>query len=410
MYVLDFLSGFPDSRQSDEMVAFEYRLLCSGELFNGSVETADWRKGTAARMLLDAPFSLIVCSYPFNAFPQEMALRFSASSVTERSGLGASLFYPDEDIARDLAALLTLLCRRLITVAAKIREQHPGRQGGDPPVGADWPIGFVTELQVAHWQFKPSVVVYGPEGIRGITDYNPPPLGVDPDRLRRILTGLPKLPFAESFVLTARLYASALEQLEHDVEVSYQLLIAAAEAMANAVLSDFRPDAEDMISAKKSVADMAVKFGLSKEQSQQIAIEASRGIGWARRKFCKFLMDNTTDQLHEEDDLFRVPPQYLPETDALAEVLQNVYKARGMMLHTGRGFDMSSVIGIGPRAPARALLNIDPARKPFPPVVWFERVVNCALNRFIERALPADDASGQNWDEPHDETEDTRGW
>jgi hypothetical protein len=33
------------------------------------------------------------------------------------------MFYPDEEVARDIAALLTVLCRRLITVMGKSAEQ-----------------------------------------------------------------------------------------------------------------------------------------------------------------------------------------------------------------------------------------------------------------------------------------------
>ena len=37
MYVLDFLRGFPKVGEAGDTVTFEYRLVCSGELYNGSI-------------------------------------------------------------------------------------------------------------------------------------------------------------------------------------------------------------------------------------------------------------------------------------------------------------------------------------------------------------------------------------
>jgi len=40
----------------------EFRLLCSGELYNSKVVTADHRKCDSCRVLLTSPFELIVSS------------------------------------------------------------------------------------------------------------------------------------------------------------------------------------------------------------------------------------------------------------------------------------------------------------------------------------------------------------
>jgi hypothetical protein len=48
MYVLDLLKqSNSDALESGSDVAFEYRLLCSGELYNSNLVTADWRKNDA---------------------------------------------------------------------------------------------------------------------------------------------------------------------------------------------------------------------------------------------------------------------------------------------------------------------------------------------------------------------------
>jgi hypothetical protein len=221
MYILDFLKGFPNNQKFQDVVSFDYRLLCSGVLYNSNVFTTDWSKSDAARILFDLPFTLIVCSYPFDEFPQELALRFSAPFVEETKGLSTSLFYPDDDIAHDLASLLTLACRRLITVAAKVQEHYPKHYENELPFYQEWPVGFINSLNPIHWSSQ-----------------SPPPLGVDTIRLKRLLHHLPKLSCAENIVLSARLYTLALQQLEHDSDIAYQLLIAAAESMANEALKD----------------------------------------------------------------------------------------------------------------------------------------------------------------------------
>jgi hypothetical protein len=387
MYILDFLKGFSNLQQIEHTVFFEYRLLCSGELYNSRVVTTDWRKSDGTRILIDSPFTLSVCSHPFNEFPQELALRFSVPQITEKHGQKISVFYPDEEIARDLSAILTLLCRRLITVAAKIREGHQRERPDESPFFQDWPIGFVKSLNPKHWEYKPSIIEYGLEGISGITDYNPPPLGIDPIHLKCILESISHQPFGESLVLSARLYSLALQQLEKDIDIAYQLLIATIETIANEVLKAFVPSEKEMIDAKSSVANLAQQFGLSEDQASQMAIVACKDNLWSQRKFIKFIIYNATDDLWKEDDLFKLPTTFLPQKEDFEAVLKSIYRARGKFTHRGYPFPPSSIIGVGPTAPSRVFMSIDWSKDIFPPVVWFERVVSNALNLFVERSL-----------------------
>lgn len=246
MYLLDYLRDPEFKKSGGNALAVEYRLLCSGELYNGKVETFDWRKGMATRLLLTSPFELTVVSQPFNNYPQELALRFKVQQVTETKGNSCFTFVPDDEIARDLAAILSLLCRRLITVAAKVRESHPHDRDNYPAVFRDWPAGFTDSLKLTSWQRQPSSVVYGPKGIEKIIDYNPQPAPVDPTYLKRIFVALANLEHAESIVLSARRYALALELIQSRPEFSYQLLISSIEAIANRVCSSFRPSDDEM--------------------------------------------------------------------------------------------------------------------------------------------------------------------
>src|SRR3990172_5564515 len=147
MYVLNLLKGGEFANGQGTPVSFEYRLLCSGELYNSRVLTADWRKSDATRILFRGAFSLVVCSHPFHDYPQELCLRLSAPSVIESHGAAISMFFPDEDIARDLAALLSLFLRRLITVAGKVRELHPRRYQEEPDLLLDFPVGVANSFE-----------------------------------------------------------------------------------------------------------------------------------------------------------------------------------------------------------------------------------------------------------------------
>jgi hypothetical protein len=394
MHVLDFLAGLQNQR-SDDIATFEYRLLCSGELYNGNVMTADWRKSDATRFLLRAPFKLFICSHPFNDYPQEIALTFKTSLITEQRGITSFISYFDLEIAQDLAALLSLFCRRLITVAAKVKEVHPQQYGSESESFLDWPIGFVNSLRVSNWERHPAVVAYGLGGIKGIIDYNPPPLGVASDHLQSLFTALPDLRQAESFVFSARLYALALEHISDDVDISYQLLISSIEAIANDVFKSFTPSESEMVGTKKSVAKLATEFGLPEDKARQLAIEACKGITWSRRKFTKFICDYTDDALWVENDLFRVPADFLPKKENFKSALAQIYGMRGKATHGGRAYPTIAKIGTDPMIPAEAMLDIggmldtDGSQSVFPPVAWFERVVNYSLRGFLHHSMKA---------------------
>lgn len=388
MYVLDFLSGLNSHSMSDQ-ATFEYRLLCSGELFNGKVLTADWRKSDATRPLLLSPFGLHVCSYPFDDYPQEIALDFRiALSTRQRENVSFASYF-DYEVAQDLAALLSLFCRRLITVAAKVRTIYHRAIRGEPH--ADVALGFLNCAKISAWKRPPATVIYGAKGVEEIIDYNPPPLPVDPDRLQSLFTALPDLPHRESFIFSVRLYALALEFLINDVDIAYQFLIASIEAIANDVFRSYSPDREAMLKTKKSVQKLAVKFGLCEEQAEELALEACKGMPWSNRKFVKFILEYTDDRLWTEDDLFRTLPLFIPKRDDFESTLRQIYIMRGKATHGGQSYPLSARVGIGPFVPTEIMLETGGTfgrnnNKPvFPAVTWFERVVNMALCGFLEK-------------------------
>lgn len=236
-----------------------------------------------------------------------------------------------------------------------------------------------------HWARKPATVVYGRQGVERIADYNPPPLGVDPVKLAELLNRLASSEAAGALVLSARLYAQALRQLEHEVDLAYQSLVSCVETIANQALSEYLPPDSEMIAIQRSIIEKAINFGLEQDKAEAIAIEACSGMSWISRKFTKFLVDNAGDSIWEKDDLFHPLEFLLPKRGELERVIRSVYQARSGSTHAGRAYPGTASVGFGGTLPRSVLLDIDildPEAK-VPPAVWFERLVYLAITNFI---------------------------
>jgi hypothetical protein len=159
MYVLDHLAGRYGSPSDTNAAVTEYRLLCSGELYNGRIQAFDWRKSDVTRNLLSSPCLLRVVSRPFDDYPQELSLHVSApESVTESKGNSVLMRRPDDDIAKDLAALLTLFLRRLITVFVKTRISRTSNLMLPPDMSSgryDWALPIANPEKRIAWRKKP---------------------------------------------------------------------------------------------------------------------------------------------------------------------------------------------------------------------------------------------------------------
>ncbi len=212
MYLLQFLTQATGESAPPLGVAVEYRLACSGELYNRTVSTADWRKSDVTRILLRAPIEIFVASRPFDSYPQELCTRFTVRSVTETVKNASVTFLPDEDVTEDLCSILTLLSRRLISPAQKTMERHSGLAPGSS-LPLDVPMPIFRGQRVSTWQRRPLAIRTSVNG-QTIVDDNPPPVGVDPDALERLLLALPRVPKAQQIIYASRLYRTALEFIE----------------------------------------------------------------------------------------------------------------------------------------------------------------------------------------------------
>jgi hypothetical protein len=370
-----------EHRLDENSVRVEYRLVCSGMLYPAQF-LGDWSHSDGARILLCLPVELLVASRLYDGYPQELVLRFVAPLVKESVGRITRLSHADSEIASDFAALLTLLCRRLITVSTKVREQYHSPHV--PPILADYPIPAVTTVRLSHWKERPVDLLYGLEGVN-VRCNQPPGVPFDSGSIIQTLLTLPKLKAAAAVVRAARLYASAMERVESQPEMCYQLFISAAETMAGAVLADWEPDREGQVASKAALVSYATKTEkLGRDVAERLALEAARGNAWSSRKFKKFLMDHLDrDAIKREDDLFIVPQEICPKDDEIEQALGEVYQTRSGATHGGHAYPPSAVIGPSGFLSVRAFDAVVNQQRPFPPIGWFERVVNNAICGYL---------------------------
>jgi hypothetical protein len=365
----------------ENSVRVGYRLVCSGMLYPSHF-LGDWSHSDGARILLHLPVVLLVAGRPFDDYPQELVLRFVADQVHETNGRTQYMYYPDEEIASDVAALLTLFCRRLITVSAKVREEHVCM--GVPPVLADFPIPAVTTMRMSYWKERPLSVRYGLDGV-SVKSYHPPPQPFNSSEIMHVLLTLPKLKAAEAIVRAARLYASAMERIESQPETCYQQFISAAETIAGAALEDWVPERDVRVRSRENLVAWATKTQkLSQGVAERLALEASKDNPWTSRKFKKFLLDNMDHEaIGRKDDLFVVPQELCPKADEIANALGEIYQCRSGASHSGQSYPASASVGPSTTFSLRAFDEVMNEQRPFPPIGWFERVVNTAISRYV---------------------------
>jgi hypothetical protein len=121
----------------------------------------------------------------------------------------------------------------------------------------------------------------------------------------------------------------------------------------------------------------------------ELAIAACKGERWVSKKFKKFIVNYLDDSFWTEaDELFhRVPARILPQREQFEQTLSSIYATRSKRTHAGEAFPLSATYTGGPSIEPRAADLLYGAAAPFPPVIWFERVVNTALYTFWERSV-----------------------
>jgi hypothetical protein len=182
----------------------------------------------------------------------------------------------------------------------------------------------------------------------------------------------------------------ALELIHERPDISYQLLISSVETVAHAALRSFQPPDDAKLEHHKALYDLALRMDLDEARAKELAIVACKREWWATRKFKRFLMDNAAESIWaEKDELFhQMPDEWMPKRKNFERTLGRIYGARSKATHEGQPFPITASYTGGPNISMRAVHMLIKTDSPFPPVVWFERVVNSALCGYWERAVP----------------------
>ncbi|MGH9870650.1 MAG: hypothetical protein ACREAA_21140 [Candidatus Polarisedimenticolia bacterium] len=379
MNVLNFLKNSSSRPVELGLPISEYRLLCSGLVYNSEVFSVVWTQNRAARCLSERPFELSVLGD--EEYPQELILRIAAG-MTSESGNGISIHrQADDEIAEDLAALLSLLLRRLITVSAKVRISLPGEKP------EEFPMPLLNSIRRTVRRKRPSFVKLGSEGL-SVSSHVLPPVPVHAGELHRLLSALPHLESAAAYVRSARLYSQAVRLLDEYPDVSYVLLISCVETAADAYLPSWKPDSDKMRESKKSMIQYAEGIGLREEQWGKLADLACKDMRWTSERFQEFLIRYVPDSLWEDSEEFKSIEAFIPSKERFCEVLKLICRTRGRALHAGEAFPITGRLEPSEMLPVDAVLHLSPERPCLPPATWFERVVSMTLRSYLESRAP----------------------
>ncbi len=384
MYLLKVLGDTQEGHPG--RVNVEYRLACSGEFYNRKILTCDWRKSDVTRILLERPFQIYVASRPFDSYPQELCVRVSLDSVTEKGGTPSMrttrTFLPDTEVIEDLCAVLSLLSRRLVSMVTKTREKHHdaiATQWHD----AELPMPILDRPRVVAWARRPATVITSATG-QEFKSNDPPPVGADPHALAKFLIDLPRMQGAQDIIYAARLYKSALELIESSLDISYLMLVSVVESLASVALSNFEPDEAEKLSTQTPLKNLARSLGIDEAQAGMLALEACKGNRWLKRRFVKFCTDFCrVTELGNPDGVFLTLDHLNPPSNEFEKEVRRIYDARSKNLHVGSPFPPGAAIGLSPRISVHDL-PLNPLGRPdIPPVPWFERVVSIAAQKFL---------------------------
>lgn len=390
MHLLEFLKN----RSAESYgVNVEYRLACSGELYNRTVQSFDWRKSDATRTLFPSPNAqssiplfITVVSYPFNNYPQELSVRLTLNQCTEESSDGllksSRTFLPDEDVVEDLCSILSLLSRRLISPVVKTRELHRGH-----PFKTSDQIEISTPIigapNYAIWPRRPLTIATNHKGSKYIEN-DPPPVGVDPNALMQFLVQLVNRPNASRIVQAARVYRSALEFIGSRADTAYVMLVSTAETLASVAYPDFEPEMSEKLAAYGALQSHAKKLRLDDTTIEGLVSAASKGNYWIKKKFLKFCTEYCSfDEMRTPDRTFFPLPSMIPGATEVNVALKKIYDARSENLHQSGSFPPGVAVGTDTRIKLKDLPVNMTSQPKIPPVTWFERVVSIAARKLL---------------------------
>jgi hypothetical protein len=388
---LDYFYNYGEEKSSE----IEYRLLSWGEIYTPFL--SDREHSIAAQFILrEFPFKLFSISTAYSEIPQKLCLTFNAPLETKKIDFVTSHEINANEIAKEFAALLSLITRRRVFAIGQTRQD-----------------GFPLETSSQTYE-------------RSQTQETQQMVEINPhffyDLLKKLQTMDRKL--AESYMLAVRLYHSAIEQMYSEPEFSYIFLVMCIEAISsvryeNRELLNYKDknSLEEYLNSRfrgwKEFCDITTTDKWLKV-TEMLLSDAY----FAMRKFRKFIIEYLPEKFWNEE-IDDAKPDYLtgmvvPGVDGrgkeeyshsnkkiqdyemidrlkLKRVLDQIYDSRSKLVHTGTRLSPSIVLGHYRRIPVEAFTPIMNQKMKnwkginIPPLLTFERMVSYSLIGFLEK-------------------------
>ena len=407
---LDFHKDLLNGRLGD-CVEVEYRLHSWGEIFPPFV--GDREHSIAARFILtEFPFKLFGSSTPYDdPLPQKLCLTLRAPHEERwHSNNSCVSGFFSHEIAKELAAFLSLVTRRRIFVGKQIRYE-------DLPIEVE--AGLYSRSNVQERQR---------------------PKEIQPKEIYRLLDNLQNMDrrIANGFILAMRLYYSAIDLMYTEPEFSYLLLVACLEAVSSAVFKDFEIDDEERFLDSRFPGWGKICNALPVEWKQKLKDLLLKNEHHTFGRILKFITENVPAHFFSDEKDDAKPDYYValvgsmdslkefaqeygidymaqadpddkmvgrkyvvrsPQTiteiervnrDHLEQTLQNIYGARSRLIHGGTRLPKSIVFGLFRGLPTETVVEIQEREESkshmkIPPLLTFERLVSYSMVEFLSK-------------------------
>jgi hypothetical protein len=389
--------------KTEQSTEVEYRLLSWGEIYPPFIGNRE--HSTGARFILtDFPFKLFSVSIPYSELPQKLCLTFMNPLIERQTGSTIIPGDNPDDTAKEFAAFLSLITRRRVFPVGQTRA------GGLP---SEQPI---TLYDRSHTQER-----------QQLKEIDPPSVYEMLKHLQRMNRAI-----AQSFILSMRLYHSAIEIMYTEPEFAYLFLVTSVEAMACAAVhvDDIKPNdtgkgkteldryLDSTYPGWRKYCDISTS-----ENRKAVVDMLLKDAYFVRRKFRKFVLENTPQRFWDEDqddakpdylygligagpdgkgretilrsDMTIQPLEKINENE-FKKKLDNIYSARSKFVHEGARFPESIVVGHFRNLPVAAFgekllrlkSDVPKNHKVFldvPPLLTFERLVSYTLIEFLSK-------------------------
>lgn len=324
-------------------------------------------------------------------------IRFQFNSISRSVGDDHHIYQPDDELAHDLSALLTLLTRRLITAVGCTSQR--AFQHGPNRLASELPFPLFNRLNLRHWPLQPHVLVRRTEEVEATAiDYNPYPKLIKRDELGGLLAALPKLKAAKSLVLAARLYAEALALVHQAPDMAYLLITMAIETTASQAIDGLKTDEQIWQGIPEKFRVLMSSLGATEHVIREASAAVVPQYGRPTYQFSAFAEQFHTDDLFGKDDLFRIESHqnWMPTKDKVKQAAQSIYSQRSKFVHEGKPYPASIAVGLSAKVDNRAF-QVDRSKgQMIPPLAWAERLAHvCIVNYWRKEAESAASAPAE---------------